>query len=34
MKYTEATCPMRAVWFENGGRCGWAHECDECEAGK
>jgi len=30
-KYTKETCPKSSTWFNNGGRCGWAHVCDECE---
>jgi len=29
-KYTHETCPKSLEWFERGGRCGWAHECEEC----
>ena len=29
-QYTKATCPKPDQWFVDGGRCGWAHECDRC----
>jgi len=31
MKHTKITCPKSDTWFIDGGKCGWAHECDECE---
>lgn len=29
--YTVATCPKTDTWLADGGRCGWAHECNECK---
>lgn len=30
MEYTTETCPKDDTWFVDGGRCGWAHECERC----
>jgi hypothetical protein len=30
-KYNKNSCPQHDTWFANGGRCGWAHECKDCE---
>ena len=32
-KFTHETCPKSDTWFADGGRCGWAHECDKCVNG-
>lgn len=28
--YAKTTCPKSETWFVDGGRCGWAHECERC----
>ena len=33
IKFTPETCPKSEDWFMRGGKCGWAHECDECSNG-
>ncbi len=30
-KYSLKTCPQSDTWFANGGRCGWAKVCRECQ---
>ena len=30
-RYTQQTCPKSDTWFAEGGRCGWAHCCAECD---
>jgi len=30
-KYTKEICPKNDTWFSEGGRCGWAHVCNECK---
>jgi len=29
-RFTPAQCPKGETWFVNGGRCGFAHACDDC----
>ena len=29
-QYDKNNCPKSMRWLEQGGRCGWAHECDKC----
>lgn len=30
-KYNKKTCPKDMRWVEQGGKCGWAHACRDCE---
>lgn len=31
LKASRKDCPKSDTWFIDGGRCGWAHECEGCE---
>lgn len=31
--YNRDNCPQSEDWFIRGGKCGWAHCCDQCEMG-